>query len=1153
MKEQYTKNDSTKITKKTGENKNLVEKIFEIKEVIRSETIFTKISSYFIKNLRITFIVLAVLFGLGSFAMMNLKTTGFPSPSIDSISIQTTYIGASSSTVNSKITIPLEGKVKEVTGIENVYSTSTDNQSVITATLRDGYDVNKVRQEVENKVKSTVLPVGTDTPLVAIPDFGAVSTILTIRNQNNDNLESLYNLANTLKKEISNLPGTSKVTEVTPLVKRLVIKVNQDRLKEIGYTQDRLFKEMQTIGQSIPVISDVVLDNKNASLTATTDIKSLPEFIDYKITDSVKVSDILLSVTPEFKFISTNQTAVVSQPLVQPVSGFSGDYFSGYTLNISTIKNTDQVKFSASIDDILAKEGNKIVYYDMTKDTDKNKEVVTSDKLLVLKQFSAAANNKSQVDDILGSLIGSELKIDNKALSKFGFLFGGIQLLFIVLALLVSWRSALIACLSVPLSLVFTLIYLYITGESLNTLVLFSFVLVVGLVTDPVLVMLESMQRKFDKGDVGLHIVEDAVNEVGSGLFLAFLTNTIIFLPFLLVSGIFGQIIRYIPITIVPAAFGSLLIPLIFIPIVGYKFLRPKKNASNQEYENLWTVSKLLIRLNRFLLSKPFLSTFVIIGLLVLSLGTAWFYNTKGLVKNVQFATADTVVERVQFIGSFKQEMPTLERQELIGKSIDIISNYPNVYQVFPYATGQNRSGDFAYLVEFRDGDRQINKTLEDMLGKIKLEIGGNGEKLFYYSLKIVANGPSNGDYQITYAIKNEDPKILKKATLELSRQLDFICYNKDKQEQFFVDERCGNENAGDIGQKVVEKFNNGFTNSSTSLEVLVNKEKATKQGLDIGIITAQIKDLFAPNGNKKIATLKDSVGADYDIVTIPDATLAPKTLENLKNTELKLPNKIVKLSDVADIVVGEGQSIIRRTNKEALNTIEIGIKKEFNDQANVSKIQKTFLDYLQKPTNISKLGIPSDNLSVYSQGASSSISKSFGELLTALILAVFLSYIVLSLFFKSFLQPINILFSLSLTFIGVYPALYLFTNGQFGFLEIIGLVILIGILENVAIFLLDDAYARIDNGVDDKEAIALASGFRLRPVVLTSITNLASSIPVILFSVDYRSLTLVIVSGLLVGGILSLITIPILFIALRRVPGLFKKLFKFLAFWKKK
>jgi hydrophobic/amphiphilic exporter-1 (mainly G- bacteria), HAE1 family len=112
------------------------------------------------------------------------------------------------------------------------------------------------------------------------------------------------------------------------------------------------------------------------------------------------------------------------------------------------------------------------------------------------------------------------------------------------------------------------------------------------LVTDPVLVILESIQRKFDKGDTGLHVIDDAISEVGSGLFLAFLTNTIIFAPFLLVSGIFGQIIKYIPTTIVPAAFGSLIVPLVFVPVVAYNFLKPKKGASNNEQDNLWFIAK---------------------------------------------------------------------------------------------------------------------------------------------------------------------------------------------------------------------------------------------------------------------------------------------------------------------------------------------------------------------------------------------------------------------------------------------------------------------------------------------------------------------------------------------------------------------------------
>jgi multidrug efflux pump subunit AcrB len=132
------------------------------------------------------------------------------------------------------------------------------------------------------------------------------------------------------------------------------------------------------------------------------------------------------------------------------------------------------------------------------------------------------------------------------------------------------------------------------------------------------------------------------------------------------------------------------------------------------------------------------------------------------------------------------------------------------------------------------------------------------------------------------------------------------------------------------------------------------------------------------------------------------------------------------------------------------------------------------------------------------------------------------------------------------LTLVGIFPALAFLGLGQFGFLEIIGVIILIGIVENVAIFLIDLANQKIkEEGWDAKRAISYASGVRLRPVVLTSLTAVASLAPLALFSEFYRSISLVIIFGILTSGVASLITTPILFSFFKSLGSYLDKLVK--------
>jgi multidrug efflux pump subunit AcrB len=121
-------------------------------------------------------------------------------------------------------------------------------------------------------------------------------------------------------------------------------------------------------------------------------------------------------------------------------------------------------------------------------------------------------------------------------------------------------------------------------------------------------------------------------------------------------------------------------------------------------------------------------------------------------------------------------------------------------------------------------------------------------------------------------------------------------------------------------------------------------------------------------------------------------------------------------------------------------------------------------------------------------------------------------------------------------------PGLALFAGGQFGFLEVIGLIILVGIVENVAIFLIDAANQKVDEGWELKRAISYASGVRFTPVVLTSIVTLSSLAPLAISSPFYRSISVVIIFGIFSSGLVSLITTPILFIFFKWMSGRFLK-----------
>jgi HAE1 family hydrophobic/amphiphilic exporter-1 len=240
-------------------------------------------------------------------------------------------------------------------------------------------------------------------------------------------------------------------------------------------------------------------------------------------------------------------------------------------------------------------------------------------------------------------------------------------------------------------------------------------------------------------------------------------------------------------------------------------------------------------------------------------------------------------------------------------------------------------------------------------------------------------------------------------------------------------------------------------------------------------------------------------------------------------------------LGDIANIREVQSSSAIKRVKGETVAVVQAKLDAAHNDQSTAGKVNAAVLDYYKNDAaHLESLGVEEDQIDVYSAGDTASTNKSFGELFTALLLAIIITYIVLVLFFGSFTQPLVILFTVPLSFVGIFPALRYLGNAQFGFLEIIGMIILIGIVENVAIFLIDAARQRQAQGIDEVRAISQAAGLRLRPVLLTKFTALASLAPLAILSETYRSISIVIIFGLLTSGFTSLITTPILYIFFR-------------------
>ncbi len=1150
------------------------------------------IVKFFLENTRITILSFILLIVIGAVATLNLKTTGFPSPEIKLALVQTIYPGASSESVLQNVTKPLESAIKDISGVSGYGSTSNNSFSLIRVSIDQNANTETVKSKLDGAIKSVKLPEGAETPVISSPDVGGPDFVFSIVGSGRD---KIYEGTENFKKILDSETATSKVEFDSRLEKRLVVNLKSQKIIEEKLDSKDIENRIKSLGESIPVVDNVNFDNRNVSILTTTGEKNIGSLTNLVISTKekdIKLGDIA-SFDVDYRFKDKKNTLVSYRLRSKSVAA------EAEVLLVKTAKGTDQNKYLEKIKNKLILE-NKLAL-------NETGNLENLDKPTVILTFSSAENSKKQVNEVVGGLIGSPLDI-NSDLKYAGWLLGGIQLVFLTMIMFVSWRAGLIAALAIPLSLLFSNIYLYIRGESLNTLVLFSLVLVLGLVVDPALVILESLQRKIDAGLRGKDAALAAINDVGAGLFLASLTNIIVFAPFGVISGILGQIFGYIPLTIVPALVASYIIPLVFLVWLGSVFLRPSaknqkvidtkfqssaailtepdddfynllnngkrfvpanfvsfqslkysaktklefepdKTTDDIEEENMWWIAKQVVRINNFILSlHPIFRTIFVVVIFAVPFVVAGILFSSGGIKPVQFSSSGDGRELAfsyQPLSSISIENKNLA----LAKVLQLINSNEYVKNTYPLLTDTIEINLSEPKERVGNTSGNIAKSLTQSVEEACFNGAGPNcirlrDQFFDYSFGTVSNGPPAPSFQIALSIKSEDQTKIQKSAVEVGKVMQNVCF---RDIGLSIDGRC------EFGTKLVTKVDDGFTNKENKVvEVIADSAKIEKQKLIIPnapltiLVNQKIKELYQLS-NTRIQTIRSDVDEVPVFISKDNLNASNISLDTLKNLELdNLQGQKVKLEEVARIEEKNTAASIQRNKGESIGVIQARLMEGRDDQSNAAKISSLVLDYfnVNDSAKLKELGLPVGSLAEYSEGSSAGFAKSFLELLTALVLAIILSYFVLAVFFNSLSLPFVILFTIPLTFVGVFPALRQFTNGEFGFLEIIGFIILVGIVENVAIFLIDAARTKIkESNWDDKKAIAWASGIRFRPVILTKMTAIASLAPLAFLSESYRSISIVIIFGLLTSGITSLFTTPVLFIFFRWLSAAFRQL----------
>lgn len=496
----------------------------------------------------LTSILGITLIALGIVALFNMPREEDPQISISGGTIIVGLPGASAEEIERVIVQPLEKRIKEIKGVENIYGISNENVGIVNVMYYIGENRESSNLKLYDKVMQNMdqLPSGAFQPLVRPFDIDIDIPIVTIafyqKPNSSMNNVALYKKLEEIRNDLSNIPNIAKTELKGEHKEQYNVEVDLGKLSGYHLSMGQIVAALKSLSVSSPNISNrtedgklVVFGIKNA-IEKVEDIQHL--MIAQYMGSPIYLKDIA-TITQSYDVqnlkraeISYRNDAGMS-PLTEQV-----------TLSVSKLKGSNAVVIA---DDVLKRVA-------MHKESLEKEGV----GYIVTRNYGERANGA--VNELVFHLLIS------------------VVIIALLLIIVLGWREGLIVTITVPAILAITIFIAYISGQTINRITLFAFLLSLGLLVDDVIVVIENIHRhlhdKASKDKEMDEVLIEATDEIGAPTNLATIAIILTMVPMAFVGQMMGEFMKPIPLNVPVALLASLLIAYIFTPFLAKKFLK---------------------------------------------------------------------------------------------------------------------------------------------------------------------------------------------------------------------------------------------------------------------------------------------------------------------------------------------------------------------------------------------------------------------------------------------------------------------------------------------------------------------------------------------------------------------------------------------------
>ena len=972
------------------------------------------------RAIALLFIMMMVM---GTSAYVTIPKESEPDVSIPVIYVSVSYDGISPEDAERLLVRPLEKELQSVEGIKELHAAGAEGYASVTLELEAGADVDKALQSVRDKVDIArpELPPGSDEPQVNEVNT-SLFPVLTVVLSGPTPERSLLSMARGLKDEIEALSDVLEVKIRGEREEVLEIIADPAALEAYNISFNSLFSFIQ---QNNRLVAAGALDTGAGRmvfkfpgvLESLEDLASLP----------VKVDG---STVVTFQDVATLHCT-----FKDPTSFARIDGHSALALEVSKRSGSNIIETIEQVRSIV----------------DESKagwpETVSVDYLL---------DKSEQIKTMLGDL-------ENNVLAA-------IFLVMIVIVAVLGVRPAILVGMAIPGSFLVGMLVLNFMGITLNILVLFSLILVVGMLVDGAIVTIELADRKLSEGVDPQLAYAEAAKRMAWPITASTATTLAVFVPLLFWPGLVGEFMVYLPITVIVVLIASLAMALIFVPVLGsiLQYVFGSKNRMNNkrpidaaikaaESGDLDSIGGLVggyLRLLKSLLKYPA----KIFGVSVLGLVFCyWSYSHLGHGV-VLFPAAEPEFVQIQVQG--RGDMSVFERDHLVRQVENSVLGMPFLKSVYARTIGEGS---------------QVQSNLPiDTIGIIQLQLVNWAQRPPATELipKLRKQASVVPGVKVQVVKEETGPVPGKPVELEISG------FDLEKMSNTVAMLRSTMNEIGGF-----EDLEDSRPLPSIEWRLIVDREKAAQFGADVSLVGHAIT--MITNGIKLAEYRPDDADEELEIrIRFPKSE---RSLDQLNRLRVPTENGAIPISNFVRFEPGQKTGSIDRNQGKRILEVKAGVVQGLLADDQVKKLKQA----------MEKLTIP-EGVKVRFKGQDEQIQETMIFLIKAFITAIFLMWIILVTQFNSIYQSLMVLSAIVFSTAGVLVGLVA-TGQAFGIvMSGLGVIALAGIVVNNNIVLIDTYNDLKQKGTPGLEAILRTAAQRMRPVLLTSGTTVLGLLPMV-------------------------------------------------------